>query len=187
MVFITALFLLTSAPLCIDYIMYAWVIKTFFLQHFDMNYLQKTPKSTRSLDLAFTFAYLNSMTQPIICIGIVTEIREALVRSVQFTFSVSTTLLISSFNEPPYLIYPQSTWLNPKLRLLQHQACTEERGRGRWRSPLHWSATSTTTSTSTSTTTLATSARRRTVCWGERHNATRKICVQPLSADGFRF
>ena len=148
-----------------------------------MNYLQKTPKSTRSLDLAFTFAYLNSMTQPIICIGIVTEIREAFVRSVQFTFLLSTTLLISSFHEPPYLIYPQSTWLNPKL--LQHQACTEERGRGRWRSPLHWSATSTTTSTST--TTLATSARRRTVCWGERHNATRKICVQPLSADGFRF
>ena len=152
-----------------------------------MNYLQKTPKSTRSLDLAFTFAYLNSMTQPIICIGIVTEIREALVRSVQFTFLVSTTLLISSFHEPTYLIYPQSTCLNPKLRLLQHQACTGERGRGRWRSPLHWSATSTTTSTSTSTTTLATSARRRTVCWGERHNATRKICVQSLFADGFRF
>ena len=148
-----------------------------------MNYLQKTPKSTRSLDLAFTFAYLNSMTQPIICIGIVTEIREALVRWVQFTFLVSTTLLIYSFNEPPYLIYPQSPWLNPKLRLLQHQACTGERGWGRWRSPLHWSATS----TSTSTTTLATSARRRTVCWRERHNATRKICVQPLSADGFRF
>ena len=27
MVFITALFLLTSAPLCVEYIMYAWVIK----------------------------------------------------------------------------------------------------------------------------------------------------------------
>ena len=35
--------------------------------------LQVTPESTQKLDFAFTFAFLNSMAQPIICICIVTQ------------------------------------------------------------------------------------------------------------------
>jgi len=66
MVFITMLFLVTSAPLSSQFISAALV----------------TPKSTRMLDFTFLIAYLNSMAQPIVCICIVTEIRETLVRLV---------------------------------------------------------------------------------------------------------
>ena len=44
--------------------------------------LQVTPESTQKLDFAFTFAFLNSMAQPIICICIVTQIREAFLNCV---------------------------------------------------------------------------------------------------------
>jgi len=66
MVFITGLFLVTSVPISIQF----------------LSAILVTPKSTRKLDSAFAFAYLNSMAQPIICICIITEIREALARLV---------------------------------------------------------------------------------------------------------
>ena len=48
-----------------------------------MDDLQVIPESTQKLDFSFTFAFLNSLAQPIICICIVTQIRKAFVRFTQ--------------------------------------------------------------------------------------------------------
>ena len=49
-----------------------------------MDDLQVIPESTQKLDFSFTFAFLNSLAQPIICICIVTQIRKAFVRLLNY-------------------------------------------------------------------------------------------------------